>query len=340
MLVGAPVLAVVTLRWPRRLALLVFLAVFVATHVAGALTGSFAVLFALRFVGAFAYAGFWAVGGSTALALVAPERRGRAMGVVAGGFTVATVLGLPAGTWIGQHLGWRGAFWAVAALCTVAGVVVWAAVPSLRPEGAPSVRRELRGLRPPRLWLSYAMTATATTALIGTFSYLSAMLVATTGLAPAWVPGVLFAYGLGALVGIAVGGRLADRLPRAVLGAGLAGLLVVSLVLALVARHAGATIAVVFLLGLCGFVTNPALNSRLVALAPQAPTLAVSGSTSAFNVGITLGPWLGGLALSAGFGHPAVPVIGAGVAGLALLLWGGDLVLQAREVRRGRTPAS
>lgn len=333
MLVGAPVLAIATLRWPRRLALLAFLAVFISTHVAGALTDSFGVLFVLRFVGAFANAGFWAVGSSTALAMVPPERRGQAMGVVAGGFTVATVLGLPAGTWIGQHFGWRGAFWAVAALASLAAAIILVTMPSLRRDSPPSVRRELRGLRPPRLWLSYLMTATATTALIGTFAYLSSMLVASTGLAPSRVPGVLFGYGLGALIGIAIGGRLADRLPRTVLGAGFAGLLVVSLAFAFVIRHPGPTIALVIILGFFGFVTNPALNSRLVAIAPSAPTLAVSGSTSAFNVGITLGPWLGGLALSAGWGYPAVPVIGAGVAALALLLWGGDLVALARACR-------
>lgn len=206
MLVGAPVLAVVTLQWPRRRALLVFLAVFILSHVVSALTGSYWTLFAMRFVGAFAYAGFWAVGGSTALALVAANRRGRAMSIVAGGLTVATVLGLPAGTVIAQHVGWRGAFWVVAILCVVAAVAILAVVPALRPESPPSIREELRGMTPPRLWLSYAMTAVATTALLGTFTYLAAMLLETTGLDPVWVPLALFGYGLGALIGVTVGG--------------------------------------------------------------------------------------------------------------------------------------
>ncbi|GAA1212459.1 MFS transporter [Prauserella alba] len=216
MLVGAPVLAVLTLRWPRRSALLAFLAVFAASHVVSALTDSYGLLLAMRFIGAFAYAGFWAVGGSTAMALVGPGRRARAMSIVAGGLTVATVIGLPAGTWVGQHLGWRGAFWAIAALSAVAAVAVIAAVPPLRQGSPPSVRKELRGLRPPRLWLSYAMTAVATTALLGTFSYLAAMLIETTGLDSAWVPAVLFGYGLGALLGIALGGPTAVPGPSSV----------------------------------------------------------------------------------------------------------------------------
>ncbi|MDJ0362519.1 MFS transporter [Rhodococcus sp. H29-C3] len=327
MLVGAPVLAVATLNWPRRHALLVFVAVFILGHVGGALTDSYAILFITRFAAAFAYAGFWAVGGSAAMALAGPEARGRAMSVVAGGLTVATVLGLPAGTWVGQHAGWRGAFWVVIALSTVAAVVIAAAIPAGRPQVQPRLGVELRGLRVPRLWLSYAMTAVATTALLGTFSYLSAMLIETTGLMSAWVPAVLFGYGLGALIGVAVGGRAADQFPHAILGVGFAGLLLASAILALSAHQVGPTVVVVVVLGLVGFSTNPALNSRIVALAPTSPTLAVAGNVAAFNIGISLGPWLGGLALSAGYGYPVVAWIGAALGALALLLWSGDLAL-------------
>ena len=218
MFVGAPILAIATLRWPGKRALIVLLALFVVAHVVGALTASYVVLFVARFLGAFVYAGFWAVGGSTALALVPPARRGRAMSIVAGGLTVATVIGLPVGTSIGQHFGWRGAFWAVAALAALAIVAVLAKVPDLRPETAPRVRDELRGLAAPRLWRSYGMTALATAALLGTFSYLGAMLVDTTGLDQRWVPAVLLIYGVGALIGIALGGRAADLRPHRSLG--------------------------------------------------------------------------------------------------------------------------
>ncbi|MFG1953997.1 Cmx/CmrA family chloramphenicol efflux MFS transporter [Micromonospora sp. NPDC048830] len=333
MLIGAPMLGVLTLRWPRKYALLVFLAVFILSHVIGALTDSYTLLFAMRFAGAFAYAGFWAVGGSTAMVLAGSERRGRAMSIVAGGLTVATVLGLPAGTWIGQHFEWRGAFWAVAALSTLAAVAIAFTVPALRPETAPRAFDEIRGLMRPRLWLSYGMTAVATAALLGTFSYLAAMLIETTGIDDGWVPVVLFGYGLGAVLGIATGGRTADRFPHAVLGVGFTGLLVASVALAVTAYHSGPVVALVAVLGFVGFSTNPALNSRVVAIAPKAPTLVVSGNVSAFNVGISVGPWLGGLALSAGYGYPAITWIGAALAALALLLWLVDLTLTSRRHR-------
>lgn len=335
MLIGAPVLAVVTLRWPRRRALLAFLTIFVLAHVAGALTDSYPVLLAVRFVAAFVYAGFWAVGAGTAMSLVSPDRRGRAMSVVAGGLTVATVIGLPAGTWIGQNLGWRGAFWAVAAMSTLAAGAVLAAVPTARPTTAPRMADELRGLAVPRLWLSYAMTAVGTAALLGTFTYLGAMLITTSGLGSEWVPVILFGYGAGALAGMAVGGYAADRWPHGVLLVGFTALCVVLVGIAVASRHALPVAALSVLLGLTGFGTNPALNSRVFSLGASAPTLTAAGTTSAFNVGIAVGPWLAGLALTAGWGYPAVPWIGAVLAVAALALFAVDAALVRGRHARG-----
>ncbi|WP_256256821.1 Cmx/CmrA family chloramphenicol efflux MFS transporter [Nonomuraea pusilla] len=332
MLVGAPVLAAATLRLPRRTALLSFMAVFALSHVAGALTSSYAVVFATRVVGAFVYAGFWAVAAATAIGLVPVTARARAMSVVAGGLTVATIVGLSAGTFIGQHLGWRAAFWAVAALSALAAAGVLATIPGGRPEGdSPSLAGELRALADARLWLSCLMTALATSALLVSFSYLSAMLVETTGLDAAWVPAVLGLYGVGALAGITVGGRVADARPFPLLYAGVAGLVVTSAALALTAGVAAAAVPLVGLLGAFGFATNPALNTRVFALAKGAPTFAAAMNVASFNVGITVGPWLGGAAIDAGLGYPSVAWIGAAL-GVAAL---GSVALAAHGQARG-----
>ncbi|WP_131742065.1 Cmx/CmrA family chloramphenicol efflux MFS transporter [Actinomadura roseirufa] len=318
MLVGAPVLAVLTLRWPHRRALLAFLGFFALTHVAGALTPGYWVLFATRVAGAFVYAGFWAVAAVVAVGLVPPGARGKAMGIVAGGLTLATIVGLPAGTVIGQHLGWRAAFWTVAALSAAAMAGVAATIRGGRREGPPPrVRDELRALAGVRVWLAYATTSLATGALLVIFSYLGAMLTRTTGLPERWVPAVLALYGIGALIGITVGGRTADAHAGATLYAGIGGLVAVSAALALTAGSPVPVVVLVFLLGACGFATNPVLNTQVFALA-DAPTLAAAGNVSAFNIGITVGPWLGGLALGAGTGYAATAWIGAGL-GLAAL---------------------
>ncbi|GLZ10760.1 chloramphenicol resistance protein [Actinomadura sp. NBRC 104425] len=320
MLVGAPLLAVVTLRWPRRATLPAFLAVFALTHVAGALAPGYGALLATRALGAFVYAGFWAVASVTAVGLVAENARGKAMSVVAGGLTVATIVGLPGGTLIGQNLGWRAAFWAVAALSALAMVGVPATLPGGRPDpdAVPRLGEELRAMANPRLWLAYGTTALSTGALLVTFSYLGAMLTDTTGLAERWVPAVLVLYGVGSFLGIAVGGRTSDRHPFGTLYIGVSGTVVVSAALALSLGTPAPAVPLVFLLGAFGFATNPALNARVFALAGRAPTLAAATNFSAFNVGITAGPWLGGLAIGAGAGYPAVGWIGAGLGAAAL----------------------
>lgn len=325
MLLGAPVLAILTVRWPRRLAMLAFLGVFIAAHVAGALAPNYPVLLVSRFVGAFVYAGFWAVGGSTVLSIVAEERRGRAMGIFAGGLTLATVIGLPAGTWLGQQLGWRGAFWAVALLTTASAAAVWVKVPHLSNDGQPRIAHEFGAMRNRRLWLSYALTATSVAALIGTFSYLGAM-VQEAGLPTSLVPLVMLGYGAGALLGMVVGGRLADTRPTAILVGSFAALMVLSVLLALTAGSAVWVALLAPLLGFAGFASNPALNSRIFGIAPGAPRLSVAGNISAFNAGISVGPWLGGMALTAGAGFAAVPAIGGALALLALLLLGVEVL--------------
>ncbi|NDZ99335.1 MFS transporter, partial [Streptomyces sp. SID10116] len=286
MVVGAPLLAVATLRWPRRTALVSLQSAFVAAHVVGALAPGYAVLFVTRVVGALAYAGYWGVAVATAVALVPADAKARAVAVVAGGLTLATIVGVPAGTLLGQVSDWRAAFWAVAAATAVSAVCTLLAVPGGRDESErPSVGAELRAMARPQLWLSYAVTAFAFGAVIVTFSYLAALLTEVTGVPEGWVPAVLALFGVGGMAGIVIGGRTGQTRPLGTLGAGLGALAVFSALLALTAHVTAVVITLVFLLGLAGYVTNPALQSRVFALAPGAPTLVGATNTAAFNVG-------------------------------------------------------
>ncbi|KDN19528.1 Cmx/CmrA family chloramphenicol efflux MFS transporter [Amycolatopsis rifamycinica] len=319
MVVGAPLLAVGTLRLPRRRTLLVMLGVFVAAHVVGALAGSYALLFATRVVAALACAGFWAVALATTIALVPADRRGRAMAVLVGGLTVANIAGVPAGTFLGQHAGWRTAFWAVAAVTLVAVVGVALLVPETTGAAA-GVRHELRLYRRGRVWLALGVIALCQAMIFAAFSYLAPLLTETDGLPAGWVPGVLALFGVGALIGISAGGRLADQWPFAMLYGCLALALAALLVLALT-TDALVAVAAVLVFGVASFGANPALNLRAYQAAGDAPTLVGAGTTAAFNVGNTVGPWLGGVAIDAGLGFPSVAWtgIGLGVATLAAL---------------------
>lgn len=337
MLVGAPILAVATLRWSRRNAMLACIAVFLAAHIVGALTSDYRVLFASRVVAAFVYAGFWSVAAVTAVGLVPPTARARAMSVVAGGLTVATIVGLPAGTFIGQHLGWRAAFWAVAIPTALSAVGILVKIPDTRPAEVPRIRNELRALATGPVRLHYGTTMVATAALLASFGYLGALLTETTDLADGWVPVVLGIYGLGSVIGIALGGRIADTHPIRTLAVGITGLTVTSALLAATAQHAVPVVVLAFLLGAFGFGINPVLNSRVFTLAPSAPTLGAALNVSSFNVGITAGPWFGGLAIGAGMGYPSVAWIGAalGVGALGIVGWSNALAHRAVDGRAG-----
>ncbi|MEV6280130.1 Cmx/CmrA family chloramphenicol efflux MFS transporter [Nocardia sp. NPDC051832] len=325
MVIGAPILAMATLRWPKRRALLTFLAVFVAAHVVGAVATGYPLLFATRVLGAIACAGFFGVAAVTAVDLVGAHRAGRALSIVIGGITVSTVLGVPLGTVIGQHLGWRSAFWTVAVLATVAAVgVAWSLRTEPRRTGEtsraiPSFADELRSLGNPGLWIVYGTSALIFSSMMASFSYLGAMLTTDTGLAASWVPVVLALFGVGSLIGITIGGRVADAHPFQTLYIGTTGVLLTSVGIAVLASHPIPVILLVFLMGMFGLATNPAVNARVYAHLGEVRTLGGALVTSAFNVGNTIAPWLAGLAVAAGLGYPSTAWVGAGMSALGLL---------------------
>ncbi|MCI2422039.1 MFS transporter [Saccharopolyspora sp. K220] len=320
MVVGAPLLAIATLSWPRRRALVALQAVFIGAHVVGALTPGYGLLFATRIVSALAYAGFWGVAVAAAVSL-APAARTRAVAIVASGLTLATIVGVPAGTVLSQFSGWRAVFWSVAALTLVSLVCSLLAIredAGTRDEKT-TVRAELLAMARPQLWLSYVITAFAFGAVIVTFSYLASVLTDVSGLPEQWVPAVLALFGVGGLTGMTIGGRAAQSHPIRSLTVGLGVLALASAALAVAAHSALVTVALVFFLGVAGYVTNPALQSRVFALAPGAPTLVGAANTAAFNVGNTLAPMLGGVAISAGFGFASVAWVGAALAAAGLV---------------------
>ncbi|MFE9725145.1 Cmx/CmrA family chloramphenicol efflux MFS transporter [Streptomyces sp. NPDC005794] len=321
MVVGAPLTALAGRTWPRRRALLFFLGVFVAVHVVGALTSSYGVLLATRVVAALANAGFWAVALVTALAMVGPHQRARATAVVVGGVTVACVVGVPAGAALGELWGWRAAFWAVALVSVPAAIAFLVAVPGGRPDDAPQVsaRSELRALARPRLLSTLLVMALVQGATFCTFSYLEPLVTRVTGFGAGWVPVVLALFGVGSFAGVTLAGRLADARPDAVIGLGMTALAAGWAALALTAGHPVAALALVLLQGALAFGTGTTLITRVFRLAPDAPTMAGSFATAAFNVGAAAGPWLGGLALGAGFGFRAPVWVSALLMCLALV---------------------
>ncbi|MDG9704215.1 Cmx/CmrA family chloramphenicol efflux MFS transporter [Streptomyces sp. DH37] len=333
MVIGAPVLAGATLRLPRRTTLIALLALFGLGQVAGALAPTYEVLFASRVVSALACAGFWAVGAAVAVSLAPPGAKARAMATMIGGLSVANVVGVPAGALLGQHAGWRAAFWAVAALSAVGLAGVVALVPRTEPptgDDRPVLRRELRIYRDGQVWLALVVTALNAAATFCLFSYLSPLLTDTAGLTESWVPTVLALFGVGALIGSVAGGRVGDAHLFGAMYAGMAATTVVLVLLALTARVPAMAVGLALLLGVTAFFTAPAINARMFDVAGAAPTLAGATTTSAFNIGNTLGPWVGGLVINAGWGYTGVAWVSALLAAAAV----GATVAAARWHRR------
>ncbi|WP_448953952.1 Cmx/CmrA family chloramphenicol efflux MFS transporter [Labrys neptuniae] len=324
-LVGAPTLAILTQHWPRRSTLFASQLAFVAATVSGLIAPGYWPLLIARFVMGLAYACFWAVAASTAVELVAADRRAKALAVVVSGLTAAMVVGGPAGTFISDITGWRGGFWAVATAATIAAFAVFFALPGRADDdaAAPDLAAELSAMKRPVLWIAYATTATTTATYMGTFGYVAALLIEVSGLPVAWLPAVLALFGGGAFIGLSIGGRTADRHPFGTLCAGIAGLIATSVAIALTASNLAAMIALVFVLGIAGFVLNPAVWSRVYAIAPEAPTLVGATNSSAFQLGLMLAPLLAGLPIAQGHGLASIGWVGAAVGvlslGLALL---------------------
>ncbi|MFI0480365.1 Cmx/CmrA family chloramphenicol efflux MFS transporter [Actinomadura sp. 9N215] len=309
--IGGPPFAVLTLRWPRRTTLVTTQAVFAAAVAAGLLTDAYAVLLASRFVCGLAYAGYWAVAAVTAIGLVPSDRTARASGVVVSGLSLAMVAGGPAGALLSHFTGWRGGFWGVVVLTAAGAILSLLAMPATSAGEEPSVRRELRTMRRPQLWAVYGVVILSTAAYMVSFNYLAPFLTDVTGVPGVWVPAILALFGVGAFIGLSIGGRVADRRPFHALLTGAIGILATSILLALLAGHTLAVVPLVLLLGIAGFVLNPAIYARVFTIASMAPTLAGATTVSAFQLGISLVPVLAGTAFSAGAGITSVTWIGA-----------------------------
>ena len=310
--VGAPLLTLATHRLPRKTVLVALMVVFTLGNLACALAPSYALLMAARVVTSLAHGTFFGVGAVVATGLVAEERKASAISVMFTGLTVATLLGVPAGAWLGLQLGWRSTFWAVAAIGVIATLVIAALVPADRGKTpASNVRAELRVVAGTPVLLGLLMTVLGFGGMFAVYTYIQPLLTQVTGFADAAVSPILLVFGIGMIAGNLLGGRFADRgVPRALL----ATLLALTLVMALMTFALHSRWAMVLFTGLLGaaaFATVPALQMWVLQRAPGAQSLASSLNIGAFNLGNAFGAWLGGMVIARGLGLEALPWIGA-----------------------------
>ncbi|WP_218030707.1 MFS transporter [Streptomyces rubrogriseus] len=319
MMIGAPAMSVATLRLPRRTALIAALVVFAAGHVVGALSSGLGLALAGRFAAALGNGTFWAVGAVIATTAAGPAASTRAMGVMVGGTTLANVVGVPLGTAAGQLSGWQTPFWALAALAVAAAAVIVRRVPADRSGADSTLRAETSALRRPRLWLVYLAIALIQSGIMAFYSYVAPLLTDRAGLAAAAVPLAMLGFGAGALAGTALGGRRGDGKPYGTLVPATAVTAAVLAALTLWATSSVVAVVLVVLLGAAGFATNPVVVGEVVRVAGAGRALPMALATSAFQVGIALGPWAGGAALTSTLNTQGPPLAGTALALLALV---------------------
>ncbi|MDX8531683.1 MFS transporter [Mesorhizobium sp. VK25A] len=331
--VGAPLLGALTGRLAKKTLLLTLMVVFTVGNLACALAPDYWTLMAARVLTAFAHASFFGVGSVVATSLVAPNRKASAIALMFTGLTVANILGVPFGTWLGQAYGWRSSFLAV----TLVGVIAFAVIALLVPRDEPTAADEssegtlaVLGRRP--VLLGLLTTVLSWVGVFAAFTYLAPILTRVTGFSEASVSPILLVFGGGLVAGNLLGGRLADRhLMPTVVGT-LVALSAVLFVMTAAIHQPVAAIVAVGLLGAAAFATVAPLQMWVLEKAKGAGQgLASSFNIAAFNLGNAIGAWLGGFVIDHGPGLGTVPLV-AGLVPLAAL----GVVLLALRLERGR----
>jgi DHA1 family inner membrane transport protein len=348
--IGAPLLAAVGVRVPRRRMLIALMGLFTLGNLASALAPGYGTLLAGRVLAGLPHGAFFGVGAVVAARLVREGRQARAVATMFLGLTVANIIGVPGGTALGQQLGWRATFLVVTVIGLVAMAALAALVPHLpleRRDGGGAgaagavgeLRREVRALGDRQVLLGLLTAVFGFAGVFALYSYLASMVTEVTGLAESSVTVVLALFGVGMTLGALAAGPLTDRALRPTLYGSLGALALVLVAFRFTVHVPWAAMATVVVIGAVGFMTTTPLQMLVMEKARHAPTLAAASNHSAFNLANAGGAWAGGTAIAAGWGWTSPALVGAGLAvvGLAVAVVAG--VLDRGEVRRSRVVA-
>jgi DHA1 family inner membrane transport protein len=331
--VGAPTIAALAGRVPRRRLLLWLAAAFTLGTIASATLPTFELVIAARFAAGLPHGAYFGVAALVAASLMGPGKRGQGVALVLSGLTVATVIGVPIITAVGQSAGWRAAYLVVAALFAATFIAVRMLVPWQPGDPHSTVRRELAAFGSLQVWVAVAVGAIGFGGFFAVYSYIAPMVTDSAGLAGGAVPWVLASTGIGLTIGNVVGGRLADAGTSRAMFVGFAGLIAALVVVGLLGGNPVGLITGTFFVGFTAAILSPVIQTRLMDVAGESQTLAAALNHSALNVGNALGAFLGGLVVAAGWGYLTPAWVGL------LLAIGGVLlaaVSVALERRAGR----
>lgn len=317
---GAPVMTLLLGRWPRRRALIALMAIFALGNILSALAPQYTGLMAARVVTSLAHGAFFGIGSGVAASLVPRERQASAVAMMFLGLTIANIGGVPAATWLSEHLGWRQSFGAIGLL----GVLAMAALLAFLPAGSSGqparVGSELKVLVRPVVLRALLTTVLSSAAMFALYTYINPVLQAFTSAGPAFITMMLALIGIGFTLGNTLGGKMADRSIDRTIAFFLSVEAVAMIAFPwLASTKAGAALGL-FVWATAAFALVPPVQMRVMRAASEASGLASSVNIGAFNLGNAIGAALGAAMLNAGLGFPAVLFGGAAMSMLALLL--------------------
>ncbi|MBF6337438.1 MFS transporter [Nocardia abscessus] len=329
--IGAPLIAALAARVARKRLLVALMVAFTLGNAATVLAPSFETLVLARFVSGLPHGAYFGVASLAAATLAPVGQRAKAVAAVMLGLSAANVVGVPAATWLGQHLGWRDAFVVVAliGIATVAALLRF--VPELTGITMTDPMTELGALRRPQVLLTLLVGAVGFGGMFAVYTYIATTLTDVAGLRAGAVPLVLMLFGVGMVIGNIVGGVLADRgVDRAVFAAMIAMAVILSGFVAAAHNPYTAAVGALFV-GASGAALAPGLQTRLMDVAADAQTLAAALNHAALNIANAAGAWLGGLVIAAGLGYTAPAVVGAGLAATGVLLFAVTVWIAMRD---------
>lgn len=321
--VGAPLVSMWAAKMSQRTLVLLLSAAFAVSNLASALMPSFELTILARFVAGLPHGAYFGVAALLAARIMGPGKQGAGVALAMSGLTVANIIGVPLGTWLGQVAGWRWTYVAVAVIFLVTLVLAWLVLPHVPGDPSRSARRELSAFRNPKLWLMIAVGCIGFGGFFAVYSYVAEIVTRVADLEPSAIAWLLATIGMGMTVGNVIGGWAADRSMRRTIIITFP-LLIVSLALfAVLGWQPVAMFALAFLIGGSGSVLNPTIQARIMRIAGDAELLGAATNHAAFNVGNALGAALGGAVIAAGFGYLAPAWIGVALAsgGFLLALW-------------------
>jgi MFS transporter, DHA1 family, inner membrane transport protein len=317
---GAPIMALVTAKWPRRFALLVLMGIFIIGNILCAVASNYTLLMIARVVTALCHGAFFGIGSVAAASLVPEQKKASAVAMMFMGLTLANVIGVPLGTALGQVMGWRSPFWAVALIGVIAFAALWFLLPKDGAHEASDMKTELKALNRVQVWLALAMTVFTSASTFALFTYIAPVLQHVTGISPQGVTLTLFLLGVGLTLGNYLGGKLADwRLNTALVIVPVV-IVLVQIVFYISALNIITAEITLFVWSAAAFAAVSVLQLNAIKAGQAAPNLISTLNIGAFNLGNALGAASGGAVISAGLGFQPVTLSAAALAFVALLI--------------------